>query len=295
MLEIGGEGQDLHVAAALLLGQSACDDLDQIELDRLVQPSTSLSDCSTSRISLEVRALEHDQRFAQHVDDDVAQSSVSRMAQASASDGVSSTLGSRWRGRGVLRPRRGSGMRRSTQLGDAARQGRKIGATTRLKPVWKLITGRPGSALDGRDHARRPGQTNRARRRDARARIRRLPSGPGARPRANPTARPGARSRRRHWRRARARARRHGHRADRRQRHDQQHDREARMGKPGDQPATRKPSTARPQDPTSSEMESGGLAQWRRHVAVMWSSARASIRARSQCAPCRASGRFPTP
>ena len=137
--------------------------------------------------------------------------SVSRIAQASASDGVSITFGSRWLRLARLSAVSGrSGMqarRRASRRAPASGQ-EDSGDRDELNAVWKLITMRPGIALDHAPAARAIGVTQEQERQRDRERAspgcrRRR----GGRPAASRSARRAARSRRRHWRRAPARAR----------------------------------------------------------------------------------------
>src|SRR5579883_806054 len=79
MLEVGGEGQDLDVAPAFLLAEIRARDLDQVELDRFVQPVDGVVGLLDRLHRLGVAALEDLDGLAQHVGDPVAE--IERLAR----------------------------------------------------------------------------------------------------------------------------------------------------------------------------------------------------------------------
>ena len=157
MLEIGGEGQDLDVALAVLLAELVARGLDEVELDRLVEPVDGVVGRLDRLHRLGIVALEDVHRLAQHVGHAVAE--IQRLAQRAAQ-----RLGRACRGRwdrdgAACRDRRPPAWRAAggAERGDRRRSaaGRRC-ATATLKAVWKL-TGEarrrriePASATAGR-------------------------------------------------------------------------------------------------------------------------------------------------
>ena len=146
MLEVGGEGDDLHRPAAFRLAHVLLADLGQVQLDRLVQPVDDVvvlarpgrRDCDRpSRTPSACRAASA--RACRPCAGSRAppqRSPAAACRAPSRPDSAAST---------ARRRRCRSGRMRWTSCAAGPTSGRKRAASARLKAVWKFATARPGS------------------------------------------------------------------------------------------------------------------------------------------------------
>ena len=236
MLEVGGEGQDLDVALAVLLAELGARGLDEVELDRLVEPVDRVVG-GFDRLHRPGIVAARRRRWCRAACRPRGRPGSASRATRSPGPrpAKSSTSGSRWRGLPGSSTTGLSGSMRRHRLASGSVSGRKTTAAITLKAVWKLTVTRAGE-----------GSMNDSQ----------CTAGPMTASSATPVARPGDQVAERHPSRGHVGARlRHVGRqrapdigaddqgkregraddAARRKRHDQQHDRQAGMDEPGGQ------------------------------------------------------------